>query len=137
MASVNKAVLIGFLGQDPTVRYLPNSTAVTTFSIATDHKKKDEEKSETTWHRVVCFGRTGESIAKVAKKGAQVYAEGRMTVREYQDKSGHTQRANEIMADRVLLLSGGHEETGTVPEHVKQIAQKNTQHSFDDDDSTS
>lgn len=108
MSTVNKAILVGRLGKDPEIRYLPTSTPVVTFSIATDHKKKEEERSETTWHAVVYFGRTAEIVGKRAKKGDQVYAEGRMTQREYTDRQSVKHRVHEVTADRVILLAAAH-----------------------------
>lgn len=140
MSTVNRAIVLGRLGQDPEIRYLTNNTAVSSFSIATDHKVKDAEKSDTTWHRVVAFGRTSEGVAKRAKKGNQVYAEGRMVIRTYKDRQGVDQRAFEIHADKVLLLSGAPEEHEPETSHepnaadkAREVAKKNIrQPSFDD-----
>lgn len=141
MSTVNKAILIGRLGKDPEVRYLANETAVVSFSIATDHKRKDQEQSETTWHTVVYFGRTAESVGKRAKKGDQVFAEGRMTQRKYTDRAGAEHRVFEVTADRVLLLSGKPEPVEeentkkTALDAAKEAASRNIkQPAFDDSD---
>lgn len=110
---VNKAILIGNLGQDPTIRYTPDGKAVASFSLATNEqwKGKDGEKQERTeWHRVVTFGKLAEIVEKYLTKGAQIYLEGRMQTRKWQDKQGQDRYTTEIIGDQMKMLgtrSGG------------------------------
>ena len=92
MASVNKVILVGNLGQDPEVRYLPSGGAVTNISIATTDTWKDKETGEkrerTEWHRVVFFKRLAEIVGEYLKKGSPIYVEGNLQTRKWQDKEG-------------------------------------------------
>ncbi|EEJ1463893.1 single-stranded DNA-binding protein, partial [Salmonella enterica subsp. enterica] len=89
---LNKVQLIGYLGQDPDVRYLPNSTAVTMLSLATSDTWKDkqtgEQKERTEWHRVVLYGKLAEVAGEYLRKGSQVYIEGELRTRKWTDQSG-------------------------------------------------
>ncbi len=110
MASVNKVILVGNLGQDPEVRYLPSGQAVATFSVATTEKwtGKDGMPGERTeWHRISVWGKQGENCKEFLKKGRQVYLEGRIQTREWDDKEGNKRKTTEIVADRVVFLGGG------------------------------
>ena len=105
-ASVNRAILIGHLGQDPSVKYLTSGDAVCNFSIATDesYKNKDGEKVERTeWHRIVAFKRTAEVAGEYLKKGSPVYIEGKLQTRKY-EKDGVDHYTTEIVVDRLQLL---------------------------------
>jgi single-strand DNA-binding protein len=109
MASVNKVILVGNLGRDPETRYLPSGEAVTNISIATTSSWKDkasgEKKEETEWHRVSAFGRLAEIMGEYLKKGSQVYIEGQLRTRKYQDKeTGKDRYSTEIRADRMQML---------------------------------
>ncbi len=107
MASINKVFLIGNLGQDPEVRFTQSNTAVANFTIATTEswKGQDGHKQEKTeWHRIVVWGKQGESCGEYLEKGRQVHIEGRIQTREWQDKEGATRRTTEIVADRVTFL---------------------------------
>jgi single-strand DNA-binding protein len=109
MASVNKVILVGNLGRDPETRYLPSGEAVTNISIATTDTWKDkasgEKKEATEWHRVSFFGRLAEIAGEYLKKGSQVYVEGRLRTRKYQDKeTGKDRYSTEIIADRMQML---------------------------------
>lgn len=110
MAGVNKAVLVGHLGRDPEIRYSESGTAVANFSIATSEKWTDKQtgevKERTEWHRIVAWGRIGESCAKYLAKGRQVYVEGRIQTREWEDKEGVKRRTTEINAQSVVFLGG-------------------------------
>jgi len=107
---VNKAILLGNLGADPEVRYTANGNAVTTISVATSrsYKKRDSEEwvEETEWHRVVVFGRSAETVSQYLTKGSQVYLEGRLQTRKYEDKDGIERWSTEIVANDVQFLSG-------------------------------
>ncbi len=109
MASVNKVIIVGNLGRDPETRYLPSGEAVTNISVATTDTWKDkasgEKKEATEWHRVSFFGRLAEIAGEYLKKGSQVYVEGRLRTRKYQDKeTGKDRYSTEIIADRMQML---------------------------------
>lgn len=110
MASVNKVILVGNLGKDPDVRYLPDGGAVVNMSLATTSSWKDknsgEKKEETEWHRVVIYGRLAEIAGEYCKKGRSVYIEGRLKTRKWQDQSGVDKYTTEIVADAMQLLGG-------------------------------
>jgi single-strand DNA-binding protein len=108
MAGVNKAILLGHLGKDPEIRYSPNGMAVATFSLATTERYKDEDRTE--WHRVVAFGRLAEIIGEYLAKGRQVYIEGRIQTRDWEDRDGNKRYTTEIVAQQMQMLgspSGG------------------------------
>ena len=110
MASVNKVILVGNLGKDPESRYLPDGGAVCNFSIATTDKWKDkggEQQERTEWHRISTFSKLAEICGEYLKKGSQVYIEGRLQTRKWQDKEGKDRYSTEIVADRVQFIGGG------------------------------
>ncbi len=107
MASVNKVILVGNLGADPEMRYLPSGEAVVNLRLATTDtwKDKDGNKQEATeWHRVSYFGRQAEVCGQYLKKGSQIYVEGSIRTRKYQDKDGVEKYATEIRGDRMQML---------------------------------
>ncbi len=109
MASVNKVILIGNLGRDPEVRYMPSGDAIANLSVATTDTWKDKngEKQEATeWHRVVFFGKQAEICGQYLKKGSPVYVEGSLRTRKYQDKDGQDKYITEIRGDRMQMLGG-------------------------------
>jgi len=109
MASVNKVILIGNLGRDPEVRYMPSGDAVANITIATTETWKDkggEKQEQTEWHRVAMFGKTAEIAGEYLKKGSQVYIEGRIEYRSWQDREGQTRYTTEIVASDIILLGG-------------------------------
>lgn len=109
MASVNKVILVGNLGRDPEMRYLPSGEAVANLAIATTDKYKDKSGQmveQTEWHRVSFFGRTAEVCGQYLKKGGQVYIEGSIRTRKYTDKEGVEKYATEIRGDRMQMLGG-------------------------------
>jgi len=114
MASVNRAILIGNLGADPVTKYLPSGDAVTNFDIATTEKwKKDgEQQEETTWHKIVCFGKLAEIAAEYLRKGGSVYVEGRIRVEKWQDKNGTDRYTTKIVAQSLQFLSRPRDESG-------------------------
>jgi single-strand DNA-binding protein len=117
MASVNKVILIGNLGADPEIRYLPSGEAVANLRIATTDtwKDKDGNKQETTeWHRVSYFGRQAEVCGQYLKKGSQIYVEGSIRTRKWQDKEGQERYTTEIRGDRMQML-GRREGAGEAP----------------------
>jgi single-strand DNA-binding protein len=108
MASVNKVIVVGNLGRDPETRYMPDGAAITNVSVATSFQWTDkasgEKKEETEWHRVVFRGKLAEVAGEYLKKGSQVYVEGRLRTRKWQDKEGQDKYTTEIMADRMQML---------------------------------
>ncbi|MBV8659561.1 MAG: single-stranded DNA-binding protein [Burkholderiales bacterium] len=111
MASLNKVLLIGNLGRDPEVRYMPNGEAVANFSIATTDSWKDknsgQKQEKTEWHNIVMYRRLAEIAGQYLKKGSQIYIEGRLQTRKWQDKqSGQDRYTTEIIADQMQMLGG-------------------------------
>ena len=114
-SGINKVILIGNLGQDPDVRYMPNGNAVANVSLATSESWKDQNTGETQerteWHRVVFFRRLGEIVGEYCKKGSKIYVEGKLQTRKWQDKNGQDRYTTEIVADQMQMLdsrgSGG------------------------------
>lgn len=109
MASVNKVILIGNLGRDPETRYMPSGDAITNITLATTDNWKDkngEKQERTEWHRVAFFGKLAEIAGEYLKKGSQVYVEGRLQTRKWQDKDGQDRYTTEIVADRMQMLGG-------------------------------
>lgn len=113
MASVNKAILIGNLGKDPEVRYMPSGEAIANITLATTDTWKDksgEKQEKTEWHRVSFFGRQAEVVGEYLKKGSQIYVEGRIQTRKWQDKEGKDRYTTEIIVNEMKMLgskSGG------------------------------
>jgi single-strand DNA-binding protein len=107
---VNKVILIGHLGKDPEMRYSPNGGAVANVTLATSESWKDkntgEKKESTEWHRVVFFGKLAEIVGEYLKKGSQVYVEGRLQTRKWQDKEGKDRYTTEIVAGEMSMLGG-------------------------------
>jgi single-strand DNA-binding protein len=107
MASVNKVILVGNLGRDPETRYMPDGGAITNISVATTDVWKDkngEKQEKTEWHRVAFFGKLAEIAGEYLKKGSQVYVEGRLQTRKWQDKDGADKYTTEVIADRMQML---------------------------------
>ena len=105
---VNKVILVGNLGDDPTVRYSPNGAAIANVSIATSESWKDkntgEQVEKTEWHRVVMFRRLAEIAGEYLKKGSKVYIEGKLQTRKWQDKEGQDRYTTEIVANEMQML---------------------------------
>jgi single-strand DNA-binding protein len=128
MASVNKVILIGNLGRDPETRYMPEGGAVTNISIATTDTWKDksgEKQERTEWHRVVFFSRLAEIAGEYLKKGSQVYVEGSLRTRKWQDKeSGQDRYSTEIVANEMRMLGrregGGGESMSREPREARE-----------------
>jgi single-strand DNA-binding protein len=117
MASVNKVIIVGNLGADPETRYLPSGEAVTNIRVATTDRWKDkasgEMKEATEWHRIAFFGRLAEVAGEFLKKGSQVYVEGSLRTRKWQDKDGQDRYSTEIRGDVMQML--GRREGGGEP----------------------
>ena len=110
MASINKVILVGNLGADPELRYIPGGEAVCTLRLATSAKWKDKESGEmreaTEWHRVVLFRRLAEVVNEYLRKGASIYVEGRLRTRKWQDKEGRERFTTEIEGSEMKMLGG-------------------------------
>jgi single-strand DNA-binding protein len=108
MASVNKVILVGNLGKDPELKYMPSGDPVTNFSIATTDKYKDKQTGEpkeiTEWHRISAFQKLAEICAQYLKKGSQVYIEGRIRTRKWTDSAGIEKYSTEIVAEKMQIL---------------------------------
>ena len=109
MGSVNKVILVGNLGRDAELRYTTGGAAVATLNLATTdvwNDKSGQRQEKTEWHRVVLWGKTAEALAEYLVKGKQIYIEGRLQTRQWDDKDGTTRTTTEIRGDRVVLLGG-------------------------------
>ena len=110
MGSVNKVILVGNLGRDAELRYTPGGAAVATLNMATTevwNDKAGQRQEKTEWHRVVLWGKSAESLTEYLTKGKQIYVEGRLQTRQWDDKDGNKRYTTEIRGDRVVLLGGG------------------------------
>ena len=147
MASVNKVILVGNLGRDPETRYNPEGGAICNISVATTDTWKDktsgEKQERTEWHRVVFFSRLAEIAGEYLKKGSQVYIEGSLRTRKWQDKEGQDRYSTEIVADTMQMLGSRPgsgeprgeargEATGARPAEPKAAAAKKPAGKFDD-----
>jgi single-strand DNA-binding protein len=115
MASVNRAIIVGNLGRDPEVRYTAGGSPVANFTVATNERwtdKSGQPQERTEWHRIVVWGKTAEICAKYLSKGRQVYIEGRIQTRSYDDKEGQKRYITEIIANDVQFLSSGRDGAG-------------------------
>ena len=113
--TVNKAILVGNLGQDPEIRTTGGGTAVANLRLATTHQRKDRDgnwNNQTEWHSVVVFGRTAENVGKYCKKGKQLFVEGRIETEKWQDREGKDRYTTKIIAENVRFLGGRGESTG-------------------------
>ena len=141
---INKVIIVGNLGQDPDVRYTTAGAAVTTISAATSEQWKDKQTGEpvtkTEWHRIVFFGRLAEIAGEYLKKGSQVYVEGKLQTRKWQDQNNQDRYTTEIVANEMQMLGGKSDNGGTngmkqAPKQQPQVGQ-NIQYSndsFDDE----
>lgn len=111
MASVNRVIIVGNLGQDPTTRYMPNGEAVTNIAVATTESWKDkntgEKKEHTEWHRITFYRKLAEVVGQYMKKGSSIYVEGRLQTRKWSDKDGVERYTTEIIADSMQMLGSG------------------------------
>ncbi len=116
---INKVIVVGNLGNDPDTRYMPSGGAVTNLSVATSEQWKDkqtgEQKERTEWHKVAMFGRLAEIAAEYLRKGSQVYIEGKLRTRKWQDRDGNDRYTTEIIADEMQMLGGRGGGGGSAP----------------------
>ena len=116
MAGINKVILVGNLGKDPEVRYLENGTAVCSFSLATSETYTDrnsgEKRTQTEWHNIVLWRKLAEIGEKFLRKGSQVYIEGKMRTRSWEDQSGQKKYTTEVVGDIMQLLGRPSEQSG-------------------------
>lgn len=114
---VNKAIIVGTLGQDPEVKYTASGSAVVNVSVATNESWKDKQTGEqvekTEWHRIVMFNRLAEIAAQYLKKGSQVYMEGKIQTRKWQDQTGNDRYTTEIVANEMQMLGGRAQGSGS------------------------
>ncbi|GBE28543.1 single-stranded DNA-binding protein [bacterium BMS3Bbin03] len=104
---INKVILIGNLGKDPDLRYTPNGTAVASFSLATNERWKDKEgnyQDRTEWHRIVAWSKLAETVGEYLKKGSQVFIEGKIRSRTWEDQNGVKRTTTEIVANNLVML---------------------------------
>jgi len=110
MGSVNKVILVGNLGRDAELRFTPGGAAVATLNMATTENwndKSGQRQEKTEWHRVVLWVKTAETLSEYLTKGKQIYVEGRLQTRQWDDKDGNKRYTTEIRGDRIVLLGGG------------------------------
>ena len=128
---VNKVILVGNVGGDPDVRYMPNGNAVTTVSIATSESWKDKQTGEkqerTEWHRVVFFNRLGEIASEYVRKGSKLYAEGSLRTRKWQDQQGQDRYTTEIIATELQLLDSKNQSSNSYDQNSPPPYQGSTQ----------
>jgi len=126
MGSVNKVILVGNLGRDAELRYTPGGAPVATLSLATtevwNDKTSGQKQEKTEWHRVVVWGKSAEALSEYLTKGKQIYVEGRLQTRKWQDKDGNDKYSTEIRSDRIVLLSGGGGGAARSPQRVPAAA---------------
>jgi single-strand DNA-binding protein len=138
MASVNKVILIGNLGQDPELRYTPSGQAVTKFSMATNRHWRDKDgqpQVSTTWHNIVCWGRQAEVAKEYLRKGQPVYIEGRIDNRSYEDKEGIKKWISEVIVRNLQFIGGRPEQAeAPIPPPQEQPAEPPPDVTTEDDD---
>ena len=137
MAGVNKVILIGRLGRDPEVRYTSDGTAVANFTIATSDEWKDkqtgEKRERTEWHRIIAWRRLGEICGEYLSKGRQVYIEGSLQTREWEDQEGNKRRTTEVVASNMQML-GSREQTDSFSSEARSTDQGSTAKEPQEDD---
>ena len=133
MAGINKVIIVGNLGNDPEVRTMPNGDAVANISVATSESWTDrstgERREVTEWHRIVFFRRQAEVCGEYLRKGSQVYVEGRLKTRKWQDQNGQDRYTTEIQGD-VLQMLGGRQSAGDFQQSAPSYGAPNSQPSY-------
>ena len=135
---INKVILVGTLGADPKTSAMPSGSSVTNVSIATNESWKDKETGEqqdrTEWHRIAFFNRLAEIAAEYLKKGSQIYIEGKLRTRKWQDKDGSDRWTTEIIANELQMLGGRSASIGDVPEEQTNQSEENSSPSSSSED---
>lgn len=134
MASVNKAIIVGNVGKDPEMRYMPNGEAVANFSVATTDNWKDKQgqkQEKTEWHNIVMYRKLAEIAGEYLKKGSSVYIEGRIQTRKWQDKEGNDRYSTEIIADQMQMLGKKDGESVSVQPKTARHNEQNDGTGFD------
>jgi single-strand DNA-binding protein len=139
MASFNKIIIVGYLGRDPELRYMPNGNAVCEFSVATTEKRRDqagEQVEITTWFRVSVWGKQGEFANQYLTKGRLVYVEGRLRQEEYNDREGNKRTALRVNASDIQFLGSRGDDAAPAPaaKSASSSSPQTTQSSPDDDE---
>lgn len=139
MASLNKAIIIGNLGKDPETRFMPNGDAVCNFSVATTESYKDkngDKQEKTEWHNITIYRKLAEIAGQYLKKGSQVYLEGKIQTRKWQDKEGNDRYTTEIVCDEMKMLGGKQEgqQQKQSPRQAAPARQQQPVDAFDDTD---
>jgi len=133
---INKVIVVGNLGADPDTRFMPSGNAVTNISVATSESWNDKETGErqekTEWHRVVFFGRLAEIASDYLKKGSQVYVEGKLQTRKWEDKEGNERWTTEIVANQMQML--GERMSQSVSNQDNVTKQNNSSNDFVDEE---
>lgn len=134
---INKAILLGRLGKDPDVRYMPNGNQVTSFSVATDEKWKDKQTGEwvqkTEWHNITTFGKLAEICGQYLSKGKLVYVEGKIQTQQWTDKEGGKHSRTQIVAETMKMLDGKGDGRDTSNERIPADATVNQNTNQEDD----
>jgi single-strand DNA-binding protein len=131
MASVNKVILIGNLGRDPELRYTNSGQPVANFTMATTENwtnRSGEREQRTEWHRIVAWGRLAEICGEHLSKGKQVYVEGRLQTREWEDREGNKRRTTEITAQQILMMGRRGDEPAQTVSDAEPPAEPPTEH---------
>jgi single-strand DNA-binding protein len=135
---INKVILVGSLGNDPEVRYSAAGNAVANISIATNEqwtdKQSGQKNEKTEWHRVVLFNRLGEIAGEYLKKGSQVYIEGKLQTRKWQDQNGQDRYTTEVVANEMQMLGGGQNAGSAAPQAQQKAPAQPRAGNFDDFD---
>lgn len=125
MNGVNKVIIVGTLGQDPEVKYMPNGNAVANLSVATNEKWKDQQgqpQERTEWHRMTIYGKLAEIVGEYLRKGSQAYFEGKLQTRKWQDQSGQDRYTTEIVVSNMQMI-GGRQDGQRPAQHPQQVQQ--------------
>lgn len=134
MASVNKVILVGYLGHDPSVRYMPDGSAITRVSLATTENWKDkngEKQEKTEWHRILFYSKLAEIAGEYLKKGSLLYIEGRLQTKKWKDRNEIEKSATEIVAETMQML-GGKDRRGNDSDSSQRSKQQ-ANNDFEDD----
>jgi single-strand DNA-binding protein len=137
MSGVNKVILVGNLGSDPTMRYTPSGTPVANFNVATSERftnKNGERETRTEWHRVVAWSKLAEICNQYLKKGKQVYIEGRLQTRQWEDQGGNKRSTTEVIATNMVMLGRAGDVAEGMPAQEFPPEEETSQVSAEDED---